>query len=90
MAVQIRLMGDQTEVEAVMTALVAGEPVTVLADGGIARNKRDNPDGRQVRAFGMAQLGVSNESPTRQAHAERMDRPQRALPRTSGAVRRRR
>ncbi|GAA0638127.1 hypothetical protein GCM10010174_69960 [Kutzneria viridogrisea] len=86
MAVQIRLMGqDHAEVAAVMAALVAGEPVTVMADGGLARNHRDSG----ARAFGMAQLPgyrphETEASPPatrrpRRAYSERADR--RQLPR---------
>lgn len=85
MAVQIRLMGqDHAEVAAVMAALVAGDPVTVMADGAIVPNHRDGG----ARAFGMAQLAghaasadSSAEPPARRAYAERLDRRRRGITR---------
>jgi hypothetical protein len=84
-AVQIRLMGqNHDEVAAVMAALVAGEPVTVMADGSLAPNHRDGG----ARAFGMAELpgyappaGTSTERPAQRAHAERLDRRRRGITR---------
>lgn len=84
MAVQIRLMGSPDEVAEVMDALVAGEPVTVMTDGGLAPNRGD---GGQVRAFGMAQLpgaSVSAAAPAsgvRRAQSERLDRQRRGITR---------
>jgi len=81
-AVQIRLMGqDRAEVAAVMAALVAGEPVTVMADGAIVPNRRDGG----ARAFGMAQLAgaestTAPEAP-RRARSERLDRRRRGITR---------
>jgi hypothetical protein len=77
MAVQIRLMGqDHAEVAAVMAALIAGDPVTVMADGAIVPNRRDGG----ARAFGMAELpgrkpGTNHvtERPARRARADRLD-----------------
>lgn len=85
MAVQIRLMGqDHDEVAAVMAALVAGEPVTVMADGALVPNRRDGG----TRAFGMAQLAgyvpdsnATSEPPVRRARAERIDRQRRGITR---------
>lgn len=79
MAVQIRLMGDPTEVAMVMAALVAGQPVTVMSDNTPAPNHRDTG----TRMFGMAQLpgtptpGPPTRQPARRARAERLDQHRR-------------
>ncbi|WP_146175082.1 hypothetical protein [Umezawaea tangerina] len=74
-------MGASVEVAEVMAALVAGRPVTVMSDGGLAPNHRDGGS----RMFGVAALPDGGEAttaggtdrPVRRVRSERLDRPRR-------------